>query len=203
MVPAKFLFFPCLISSTSNFTSRQIKRARNYLPARYAYLNVLIADPRSRTFSRSPQIQSQNVGPPLAPINLFVYSPHISYDTAPCNCDGTYPPSASLIAALDHNINRRTPYYITYFASTMLNPTLNQYLAMLMGDDITTMSEFQVANTILADAIKLTHQMIHAPTSRQSTTGGVISSPHVRYSFITKHSTKLACCFCPTLIPYK
>ena len=92
--------------------------------------------------------------------------------TAPCNCDGTYPPSASLIAALDHNINRRTPYYITYFASTMLNPTLNQYLAMLMGDDITTMSEFQVANTILADAIKLTHQMIHAPTSRQSTTGG-------------------------------
>ncbi len=123
--------------------------------------------------------------------------------TAPCNCDGTYPPSASLIAALNHNINRRTPHYITYLASTMLAPTLNQYLAMLMGDDITTMSEFQVANTILADAIKLTHQMIHAPTSRQSTTGGVISSPHVRYSFITKHSTKLACCFCPTLIPYK
>ena len=77
--------------------------------------------------------------PPLAPNNLLVYY-HISYCTM--YCEGTYPPSASLIAALDHNINRHTPHYITYLASTMLAPALNQYLAMLMGDDITPMSEF-------------------------------------------------------------
>ena len=84
----------------------------------------------------------------------------------------------------------------------MFTSTLNQYFSMLMGDDTTTMSDFKVDDEILDTAIELTHQMMHVPSSRQSTTGGVVSSPHVRYSFIAKNSSKLWCCFCPTLIAH-
>ena len=84
----------------------------------------------------------------------------------------------------------------------MLSPTLNQYFAMLMNDEITKMSAFQMDHQILADAITLTHRMMHAPSSRQMTTGGVINSPNVRYSFLAKHSQRLVCCFCPTILSH-
>lgn len=84
----------------------------------------------------------------------------------------------------------------------MLAPTLNQYFAMLMNDEITKMSAFQMDHQILADAITLTHRMMHAPSSRQMTTGGVINSPNVRYSFLAKHSQRLVCCFCPTILSH-
>ena len=35
----------------------------------------------------------------------------------------------------------------------MLASTLNQYLVMLMNDDITKMTEFQMKHSILADVI--------------------------------------------------